>query len=203
MQTGGVAVAILILTAACGSASATASAQCGPSGAHTLAADSRARVYASGGGVYGCANSSGHSYLLAPNESRLGQRRVGKVALAGVDAAYSETTYGVDTGSATVTVRRLDTGRTLRSLAAMTQPVGPEAFESVDSLVVKANGSVAWIVVASSIVRHSSQTEVNRADRRGEARLDTGPGIGSSSLRLRGSELSWSAGGATRTATLF
>lgn len=203
MRKGGVAAATLILTAACGPALATASAQCGPSGAHTLAADSRARVYASGGSVYGCANSSGHSYLLAANQSRLGQPRVGKIALAGVDAAYSETSHGVDTASATVTVRRLDTGRTLRSLAATTQPVGPESFQSVDSLVVKADGSVAWIVVAPSIVRHSSQIEVDRADRRGEATLDTGRGINSSSLRLNGSSLSWRDGGTLRSSTLL
>lgn len=145
---------------------------------------------------------SGRGYLLAANQTRPGQPRVGKVALAGVDAAYSETSFGVDTASTTVTVRRLDSGGTVRSLAAMTQPLGPESFQSIDSLVVKADGSVAWIAVAASIVRHSKQIEVDRADRRGEARLDTGRWVAAASLRLSGSTLSWRNGSATRTATL-
>ncbi|MBV8430904.1 MAG: hypothetical protein JO244_07080 [Solirubrobacterales bacterium] len=50
---------------------------------------------------------------------------------------------------------------------------------------------------------HNSQTEVDRADRRGESTLDTQQGIDSTSLRLHGSELTWQDGGATQTATLL
>ena len=99
-------------------------------------------------------------------------------------------------------VRRLDNGRTLRSLAALSQPVGPESLQAVDAIVVKADGAVAWIAVARSIIRHGAQTEVDRADRRGRARLDSGPRIDSASLRLRSSLLSWRHAGATRTARL-
>jgi hypothetical protein len=133
---------------------------------------------------------------------RPGQPRAGKLALAGVLVAYGETMSGVDTASAQVIVRRLDNGRTLRGLAAMSQPVGPESFQSVDSIVVKADGAVAWIAVAHSIIRQSAQTEVDRADQRGRSTLDTGSGIDSSSLRLRGSSLTWRHGGGTRSARL-
>lgn len=202
MRNGAFVAAIVAVTAACGSGAARAESHCGPSGARTMATDSVARVYSIGGTVYGCSDASGHSYTLATDQSRLGQPHIGKVALAGVDAAFSETRSGVDTASSTVTVRRLDTGRTLRSLAAVTQPVGPESFQSVQSLVVKPDGSTAWIVVTDSIVRHRSQIEVDRADRRGEATLDTGPGINASSLRLSRSVLSWRDGGGARTSTL-
>ncbi|MBV8430905.1 MAG: hypothetical protein JO244_07085 [Solirubrobacterales bacterium] len=148
MRTGVIVAGILLVGAGWGSAAATASAQCGPRGAKTLAADRVARIYESGGSVYGCTDSSAHSYLLAANQSRPGQPHITKLALAGVDVAYGETTSGVDTASATVTVRRLDTGKTVRNLAAMTQPVGPEAFQSVDSIVVRKDGGVAWIASA-------------------------------------------------------
>jgi hypothetical protein len=159
-------------------------------------------VYESKGSIYGCATAGQRSYLLARDSLRPGQPHAGRFALAGVVVAYGETRSGVDTASAEVIVRRLDSGRTLRSLAALTQPVGPESFQSVDSVVVKSDGAVAWIAVARSINGHGAQAEVDRADRRGQSRLDSGPGIDSGSLRLRGSALSWHHAGARRTARL-
>lgn len=211
MRMGCAVGAIVILTAACGSSSAApgstrpahpATAHCGPRSAKTLAVTRGARVYSFRGGVYGCADGGSRSYLLAGSSMRPGQPRIGRLALAGAVVAYGQTTSGVDTASAEVFVRRLDNGRTLRSLAAMSQPIGPESFQSVDSIVVKSDGAVAWIAVARSIIRHSAQTEVDRADRRGRARLDAGSGIASSSLHLAGSSLSWRHGGATRRAGL-
>jgi hypothetical protein len=203
MRKGALATAIAIAVVASATAAASGGSQCGPAGAKTLASDSQARVYSSNGSVYGCADATGHRYLLASDETRPGQPHIGKVALAGVDVAYGETTFSVDTGSATVTVRQLDNGRRLKSLAALTVPVGPESFESVDSVVVKPDGAVAWIATAASIVHHENQTQVLRADRRGEASLDTGTGIETSSLRLRRSRLSWRDGSGAQSATLI
>lgn len=215
MRMGCAVAGILIATTACGSSAAAppaasptkrahpAAARCGPGSANTLAIDRVARVYEAKGSVYGCSDAVGHSYLLAADGLRPGQPHIGKLALAGGDVAYGETTSGVDTASATVTVRRLDDGQTLRSLAAMNQPVGPESFQSVDSIAVRPDGAVAWIATARSIIRHSGQIEVDRADRRGHSTLDTASGIDATSLRLRGSALSWRDGGTTRTATLL
>jgi hypothetical protein len=203
MQRAWPLVSVVVVIAACGSSAATASAQCGPSGAKTLAADHLARVYTSKGSIYGCANTVRHSYLLARSSRRPGQPQIGTLALAGVVVAYGETMTGVDTASAQVVVRRLDNGRTLRSLAAMNQPIGPESLQSVDSIVVKADGAVAWIATAHSIIRHRAQAEVDRDDRRGRSTLDTGSAIASTSLRLSGSSLSWRHGAATRTARLL
>jgi hypothetical protein len=124
------------------------------------------------------------------------------VALAGVDVAYGVTRSEVDTISAQVVVRRLDDGRTVHDTNATTRALGPEFFESVGAVVVKADGAVAWIATGGSIIRQGRETELDRIDSRGEATLDTGSGIETSSLRLRGSRLSWRHSGASRSATL-
>lgn len=207
--------AVLVLTAACGSSAAApvrvlthalrpAAARCGPQAAKTLAADSRARIYAIGDSVYGCANGGRRAYLLGHRSRSLSrQSRIGAMALAGVVAAYGLTQSGVDTASTTVVVRRLDTGRTLHDVNAITGLLGPEFFEEVDALVVKADGAVAWIGRGSSILQKEATAQVNRIDRRGEATLErvTTGLIGA--LRLRGSRLSWRHGNAVRTSTLL
>lgn len=204
MRTGSVVGAIAGLSLVAFQAPATAGARgCGPAGAKTLSADGAARIYQTGESVYGCAESSGRSYLLAADQSRPGQPHIGRVALAGVVAAYGETTSGVDTISAQVIVRRLDNGRTLHNAAATTRPPGPEYFESIYAVVVKADGAVAWIAHAGSILQKEAGTEVDRIDRRGEARLDSTAAGDITGLMLRGSRLSWRHGRASKTATLL
>ncbi len=211
----GCAVAALVIaTASCGTSAAAPTgsstppvrpaAACGPRGARTLAANRRARIYATGSGVFGCVTGTGHAYLLGQGApGRPGQDRVGRLALAGVDAGYAVGRMGVDTLSAQVVVRRLDTGQVLHEVSATTQPPGPEFFQSVEALVVKADGAVAWIADGGSIVSHAHHREVVRLDRRGEARLDSGLGIHPPSLRLSGSRLTWRNRGALRSATLL
>lgn len=206
MRVGWAVAGIVIAAAACGSSAAapTAAAPCGPASAKTLVQDGRARIYSRDGGVYGCANGHQHVYVLGrAGLGRPGQGRVGLVALAGVDAGYSLSQMGVDTISTQVVVRRLDSGRTIRDLSAVTGRVGPEFFESVTGLVVKSDGAVAWIAKAGSIIRHGSTIEVDRADRRGEANLDGSAHDALRSLALRGSQLSWRHGAAIRTAQLL
>jgi len=210
---------LAIALAACGSSSAapgsvsapstsTASHQssavvCGLRGAPTLTATRLARVYEHRGAVYGCAMSGGRSYLLGGSRNCIATPLVQAVALAGQLAAYGVERCGVDTGSAQVIVRRLSDGQQLRESSAITGQVGPESHQSVDSVVLRADGAVAWIVQADSIIRHSSEVEVNRADRRGEAQLDSGPEIAPRSLRLRGSTVTWAHSGSVRSATLL
>ncbi len=119
-------------------------------------------------------------------------------------SAYGFTTSGVDTGFAEVIVRRLDDGRQLRVAPATMKPLAPESFQSVDSVVVKLDGAVAWTAHASSIIRRGTDIEVERADARGHALLDSGsgPGIDVHSLRLHGSTLSWRHRTVTRSASL-
>jgi hypothetical protein len=102
-------------------------------------------------------------------------------------------------------VRRLSDGTQLHSLPA-TGPVGgrvgPESFQNVDSLVLRADGGVPWIATGSSIVGGRRLIEVRKADRSGAGLLDSGRAIVSGSLRLHGSKLTWKHGGQVRSATL-
>jgi hypothetical protein len=184
------------------SAQAGASANCGPSGARTLAADGRATVYISSGHVYGCAASTRRRYLLGASERTIREGRVGPVALAGVDVAYGLSRFGVDTGSTQVTVRRLTDGKLLHTAPATSSVAGPEAYQSIGALVVKPDGAVAWIGASNSIVGHGHGHEVHRYDRRGQDELDRGTGIAGTSLRLHGSRLTWMHSGRVRSATL-
>src|SRR5205807_5844094 len=78
--------------------------------------------------------------------------RVDHLALAGDVVAYGLQQCGVDTGIASVPVRRLSDGKRLSWYSAVTGSVGPESFESVNSIVVKRDGAVAWIATLNSII---------------------------------------------------
>lgn len=203
----------MVLLAACGSSAATTTTtpgprakapDCGPPRARTLAGSARARVYAVGGTVYGCAVPGRHSFRLG---SSLGFQRsrthVGDVSVAGRIAAYGVTAFGVDTSRTEVLVRRLTDGALLGSYPANTVHFA-EAFSSVGSLVVKGDGAVAWIGRETAIGR--SQLTIQVFEARGSAsagtELDSGSGIAPGSLRLQGSTLTWHHGNATRRATL-
>jgi hypothetical protein len=151
--------------------------------------------------VYGCANSGGRIYKLGQRRSCVAASLVGTVKLARRLAAYSLDQCGVDTGSTDVIVRRLSDGVQLHTFSA-TSPPGPESYQQVDSLALKADGAVAWIGTGSSILGGRKLIEVRKADRGGETLLDSGAAVGTGSLRLHRSTLSWKHGGATRTATL-
>ena len=79
---------------------------------------------------------------------------------------------------------------------------GPESYESVGSLVVKADGAVGWIGAAHSIIGRGKFVEVHRLDRHGSAQLDQGAGITPTSLRLRRSQMTWLHSGSSRSAQL-
>ena len=178
---------------------------CGPAAARTLAADRVARVYSQNGDVFGCAQDGERSYKLGANQSSTREGRAGPIALAGTVAGYGLTSYGVDTVSAQIVVRRLTDGRVLRQRSAISGSVGPEFFETVDDIVVKRDGSVAWIADATWLGngpgRHGI-TEVRKADRTGRTRLDNGDQIRKRSLRLKGSRLTWRDGSIRKSATL-
>lgn len=192
-------------TTASGTASAPTNglpARCGPTAARTLAASGVARVYQAGSVVYGCAVSSQKRIRLGNSQLCVGSERVSAVAVAGFLTAYGSERCGVDTGSASLVVRRLTDGTQLRSLAATGTSTGPESYTTVTSVVVKSTGSVAWIAVGGSIISHRRVIEVHAEDAHGSHLLDHGATIDQSSLRLRGSQLTWRAGGMTRSAVL-
>lgn len=164
------------------------------------------RVYSLNEVVYGCSAAHGKSFRLGHAMRSIAEARVNPVAVAGANAAYGLARFGIDTGRTSVVVRRLTDGNQLSEFPA-TQAVGAESFQTVGSLVVKADGAVAWIAMSFSIVGGGRGTvEVHAADAGGERVLASAPSrperIDPGSLRLRGSTLSWTDAGATRHATL-
>ncbi len=201
---------LLAFLASCGSSAASSSTvaapaagHCGPAAATTLASSSQARVYSWHGTVFGCTYPQGHPIRLGSAARSIREARVSPVALAGVDAAYGLSNFGVDTVRTDVVVRRLTDGKQLRDLSA-TKAVGAESFQSVGSIAVKSDGSVAWIGIERSIVAHRGAIEVHAADASAavDRLLDSGTQVVPTSLRLHGAMLSWVNGGVTRHATL-
>jgi hypothetical protein len=178
-----------------------AGAVCGPRSARTLAVDAVARVYVSGGNAYGCVAGGTRSYRLGTIGYSTSAAHIEAVRVAGRIAAYGLQTSGVDTGYTTVNVRRLTTGALLAQRPATTR-VGVEGFQSTDSLVVKADGAVAWIATAHAIGPPHFIRQLQKLDARGFRLLDFGPNVAAASLRLHGSRLSWKHGTAVRTAVL-
>jgi hypothetical protein len=181
----------------------TVSIPCGPSGATTLAASGVARVYASGATVFGCSKHATGAISLGQTRSCIARPQVGPVVLKGELAAYGVRRCGVDTGRASVVVRRLDDRRLLHDSPAVTGRLRPESYMEVGSLVLAPDGSVAWIGTGTSVINPAAKTvEVHEIDRAGSRLLDSGGQIEPRSLRLRGSQLSWRHGTATRSARL-
>jgi hypothetical protein len=178
------------------------SGTCGDSHGHTLVQNGSARVYTLHGGVYACASPNGVVYHLGSSSVCVGTRRAAPVALAGRLVAYGLESCGVDTGSTEVVVRSLTTGKRLHTDPSATGPRGAESFQSVTSLVVKRDGSDAWISITNSLGGHGSAIEVHAHSLSGFTLLDSGIGVDPSSLRLKRSMLSWIHSGQRRSAQL-
>jgi hypothetical protein len=200
------AVVVALALAAGGAASrqesgAHAVSPCSPAGGQTIAQDSEARVYSVGHNVYGCVLSTGATHKLGMNSFCNDGNAVDHVALAGTVTAYGIDACGIDTGTTTVFVRQLVTGEVLHRNAA-TSRVTVEGYGAIGSIVVKPDGSDAWIGLNHSIVRSDTVTEVHKDDHGGSSLLDSGRRVHPGSLTLARSQLSWIDGGSTRHATL-
>lgn len=212
------ALAVAVALAACGSSSGRSgvastatttggatpqAAACHPAGGRTLATGSAAYVYTLGSSAYGCSKRTGRRTHLGQTRSCLGTPRIGPVVVAGDLAAYALQRCGADTGRAQVIVRRLTDGRQLMSAPAFSGALAPQSYTSVDTLVLRADGALAWIASGSSIVRPTRAREVHGSQHAGPSLLDAGVHIVPASLRLHGSaQVSWTDGGTVRTATL-
>lgn len=188
-----------VLLAALGAGSAAAAVRCAPAGAQIRLTDRHAQVYALHKAIYACDQRTRRTTKLGQTTICVASARVDHLALAGDVVAYGLDRCGVDTGSTTVIVRRLSDGKRLHSFAALTG-AGPESYQSVTSLVVKPDGSVAWIATVHSIVATS---EGGGPEVHANGKLLEAGEIELHSLRLRGSTLTWrDGGGKKRSATL-
>jgi hypothetical protein len=207
----GALVAAAVITAAVGCGASAAKTltsraasfpRCAPAGARLIKNDSLAQVYALHGAVSGCDRRTRRSTRLGNTMGCIAAARVDRTALADNIVAYGLDRCGVDAGFTTVFVRRLSDGKRLASYGAVSGPGLVESYQLIGSIVVKRDAAVAWIASERSIIGQGSRLEVDGAQHGRRTVLDSGTGIVASSLRVRGSTVSWQHGSTTRTAPL-
>lgn len=167
-------------------------------------------------GVYGCSYKTGRSYHLGPLPPAVatpsGDGGVRKETVAGAFVACEEGSGGNSTGAAwEVTVINLDTDKVLYSRPSGTpshpKPLTKEGgvtphyvgIGPIEALVVKSNGSVAWIVQTT---QEEGSYQLHVLNREGERILASGPELEPHSLALTGSTLYWLEAGKPFSATL-
>lgn len=185
-----------------------------PYRSHMITADRQTQVYETlevfngAPGIFGCVFGSRHIYRLGERYPPFGDGSEGSAGIAFGALAGSVVAYEYSVGSEgykewVVIVRNLRTGRVLRRV-----PSGPSKSPSsvgagpVVAIVVKSDGSVAWITESKneSPSREnefvaSREFMVFSVDRSGTRQLAVGKNIDPSSLALVGSTLYWTQGG--------
>jgi hypothetical protein len=137
--------------------------------------------------TYACLFSEDERYLLGRNwddES---------IEIPRLTAPYVAYVSRATACCSAVDVRDLRDGALLRSARASETMPG----QDVTDLVLKANGSVAWIVDLAP-----DGVEVVAVDSSGRRLLDSGPDVELRSLELNGSTVTWRKAGQTRSANL-
>jgi hypothetical protein len=150
--------------------------------------------------VYACLFSTNKRILLGRNWD---DEMIEQPRLAEPYVAYLNT--GSMSRSAAITVRDLRDGHVLRDRlqpSLESSDYYTQRVRLVTSLVLKANGSVAWIVDRQAFADQPRTLDVVAVDSAGRRLLDRGADIEPESLTLTGSTLTWRKGGATKSATL-
>lgn len=163
--------------------------------------DRQAQVYGRGGTMFACARRGGARLRLGTTTTCIAHDLAQRVALRGAVVAVASETCGIDTGSTEIIVWRL--GRRLplaRGPAAAA--LHPESYTTVTALLISHRGNAAWIGATHSLGGGGEQIEVRWLIDGRDSVLDSGPGIATRSLRLRGTELTWRDGGRDRGAQL-
>jgi hypothetical protein len=182
--------------------------RCHPAGAKTIAKDRDVRVYSVAGkpstreSTYACLLATGATMVLN-NKPRQRRDWVGHIVLTRSIVAYTESSFGVDSGCTSIVVVDV-----VRRHAVLTVPsvacsidAGIIAFGEVTDLVVSPRGSVAWIVHRGN--RKESTFQVHDALTSGaSALLDEALTIVQGSLRLSHGTVSWENAGRRKSAPL-
>ncbi len=179
--------------------------KCPPKNQEVIDADAQAVVYSSGVGILGCAYGAKRSYYFGPPPFGTAQGSGGTflVTLVGPVVAYAvEQSVPFVSGHDIheVWVRNLRTGKVIHRMPTGS-PSEPEDIGIGDatSIVVKTDGSVAWIVGTREQL---GTVQVRSADKTGSHVLAISPEIAPYSLALAGSTLYWTQGGEPMSATL-
>jgi hypothetical protein len=194
-------------------------AKCVPGHSRLLAVDTQAQVYkvinqeGPFPEAYGCVYGRRSSYLLGrlPEEDLGpgGGGGVRHIELNGSMAAYEYSRFGeVGWASWMVAVRDLGTGRWLHIMPTGKLEESNPNPESAGigpavTIVVKGNGSVAWIA-EDRLLSENGPTyyQVHAVDKTGSRVLAAGTNIDPHSLALAGSTLYWTQGGKPESAVL-
>jgi hypothetical protein len=203
----GAAALVVISLAPLASVEARGLSRCASAGSKTIVASEAARVYRKGTTVYGCLYSVGRKFRLGTAEDLLTDvAYVSPIRLAGRFVAYSQGQSGRDGYSADLSVRDLRTGRIVRDWqgGGPGGRFGTEESYGVSDVVLKRNGSVAWLNDRSRLGDRSHMFYLYKSDADGDlVLLDSGPGIEPGSLALSsGSRVYWTHNGVPHSATL-
>ena len=192
-----------------------------PVGRHLIVANGQAEIYeteepviSTGERVNGCAFANGRISRLGVAPA-CGAPICGGLeheTLNGAVAAYESFFTGEEEGFWYVVVRNLRTGRILRHLPTGAPLIARPDFKGVGparAIVVKADGSVAWIAwdLQRSREYTSSSSEarfydVYASDKSGTRLLASGFDVSPFSLALAGSTIYWTQGGKPVSAAL-
>ncbi len=175
-----------------------------------IAADADAVVYRTppesreNGEEYACSYVGKRAFLLGPPPygSAAGSGGVGPIALSGPVVAYAVGRFGGPQGHNVeeVWVRNLATGKLLHRMpnGSPAQP-GDIGLGLTIAIVVKSDGSVAWINGAPEAL---GTVQVRSVDATGSHLLAVSPEIEPDSLALAGSTLYWTQAGKPYSAQL-
>jgi hypothetical protein len=183
--------------------------RCPPAHEQVLAADVQAVLYGAevpssgAGGVFGCAYRSKRSYYLgrASSAGSSGSVSTYPIALAGPVVAFGEgKSFTFGHSFEEVWVRNLLTGKVIHRVpnGSPAEP-GDVGLGDTTAIVVKEDGSVAWIVGAGEQL---GGVQVRSLDKTGGHLLAASPEIEPNSLALAGSTLYWTQGGKPFSAQL-
>jgi hypothetical protein len=208
-----IVVVLFVLTglALSPAASARTEAPCAMKGSKTLAASSYARIYrtpelkAGGRDVYGCVYRTGHRRYLGSGGSKVdfiaAETYIGRVALAGRFVAFSDHITGRWGVGFSIEVVDLTTG-TRRTATGVPSRRDSSQQADVDSIVLRKNGSAAWMYSFRPSPDDPRERFVAKLDSDGQAELARGFDIEPHSLALGGATVYWTQAGAPRSATL-
>ncbi len=222
MRQATIAIFVIAITSILAVASSTAadarrhrpSVRCGTGRGRVIAADARAQLYISLNIeesliVHGCVYGHRHSYELGyvANESACSSTACLDIrgeTLTGTIVAYEYFSFVGEDETFLVVVRDLRNGRVIHEMPTGT-PIPPDPHAvgdgSTSIIVVKSNGSVAWIT-KKPLKGETTEYQVHAVDRTGDRLLAIGTDIGPKSLALVGSTLYWAQGGQPHSTVL-
>lgn len=183
---------------------------CSLPGAMTINANRHVRVFRKTrrgyGAAYGCLRRADRAFRLGIVGECQNNDEVRKAEVSGRRAALGIFSCALYSGSWRLDVVNLRDGRReFTSSPISLPPVDDATYDTLERIVVSADGAVAWTAVRGGAAGVRGGVEVRRR-RRGTTDqavlLDSGLEIDPESLRRRGRTITWTKAGARRSAQL-